>query len=150
MADSLEARQEDDARAVPSLSISAEKVYRIAANARRFDVKDVVTEPDPGSNPSDDGMLEVLEDHGDDPVAAELIADIRALNVDEQVDLVALAWLGRGDGDVKTWNDLRAEAERAHNNRTAMYLLSMPLLSDYLEEAMAQFGHSAAEFERPT
>jgi hypothetical protein len=38
------------------------------------DAKDVVTEPDPGSNPTDDGMLSVLEDHKDDPVVAELAA----------------------------------------------------------------------------
>jgi len=150
MANRPDDRRDNDTTEMPSLSISAEKVYWIAANARRFDVKDVVTEPDPGSNPSDDGMLEVLEDHGDDPVAAELIADIRALNVDEQIDLVALAWLGRGDGDLKTWSDLRAEAARAHNNRTATYLLGMPLLPDYLDEALAQLGHSADEFERPT
>jgi uncharacterized protein DUF3775 len=142
-------RVEDTSPDTPSLSISAEKIYWISTNARRFDVKDVVTEPDPGSNPSDDGMREVLEDHSDDPVLAELVADIRALNEDEQIDLVALAWLGRGDGDLKDWDNLRSEAARAHNNRTASYLLSLPLLSDYLDEALAQFGHSAEEFERP-
>jgi hypothetical protein len=36
-------------------------------------------------------MMHVLEDHGDDPVRAELIAIIRNLNEDEQIDLVALA-----------------------------------------------------------
>jgi Protein of unknown function (DUF3775) len=134
---------------MPSLSISAKKVYWISTNARRFGVKDVVTDPDPGSNPSDDGMREVLEDHVDDPIAAELIADIRALNEDEQIDLVALAWLGRGDGDLNDWDSLRSQAAAAHNDRTALYLLGMPLLSDYLDEALAQFGHSAEEFERP-
>ena len=142
-------RVKDTSPDTPSLSISAEKIYWISTNARRFVVKDVVTEPDPGSNPSDDGMREVLEDHSDDPVLAELVADISALNEDEQIDLVALAWLGRGDGDLKDWDNLRNEAARAHNNRTASYLLSLPLLSDYLDEALAQFGHSAEEFERP-
>lgn len=60
---------------------------------------------------------------------------------DEQIDLVALAWLGRGDGALDDWADLRAEAARAHNNRTAAYLLGMPLLGDYLEEGLSQFGH---------
>jgi hypothetical protein len=133
----------------PALTISAETVYWISAKARRFDVKDVVTEPDPGSNPSDDGMLEVLEDHGNDPVLTELFANIRDLNEDEQIDLVALAWLGRGDGELKDWDSLRAEAARAHNNRTAAYLLGMPLLSDYLDEALAQLGHTPDEFEQP-
>jgi len=35
---------------------------------------------------------------------------------------------------------LRAEAARAHNRRTAAYLLGIPLLSDYLSEAIDQFG----------
>src|SRR5271169_3933213 len=117
----------------PTLAISPDKVSYIITKAREFDVKDVVTDPDSSSNASDDGMLSVLEDHGDDPVVAELRAAIFGLNVDEQVDLVTLAWLGRGDGGIDEWDDLRAEAARAHNNRTASYLLGMPLLSDYLE-----------------
>lgn len=134
---------------IPDLAISAEKVAAIVARARQFDVKDVVTDPDSASNASDDAMLSVLEDHGDDPVRTELTAIIRGLNEDEQVDLVALAWLGRGDGDIDDWTDLRAEASRAHNKRTAEYLLGMPLLGDLLEEGLAQFGHSMEEFERP-
>ena len=133
----------------PELSISPEKAFAILAKARQFDVKDSVTDPDPGSNASDDMMLSVLEDHADDPVRRELVAMIRGLNVDEQIDLVALAWLGRGDGDLDDWDDLHAEAARARNKRTAEYLLGMPILSDYLEEALSQFGHSSEEFERP-
>jgi len=134
---------------LPELSISPEKAFAILAKARQFDVKDGVTDPDPGSNASDDMMLSVLEDHADDPVQNELVAMIRALNVDEQIDLVALAWLGRGDGDVADWDELRSEAVRARNKRTAEYLIGMPILSDYLEEALSQFGHSSEEFERP-
>ena len=134
---------------IPELAISAGKIAAILARARQFDVKDVVTEPDPGSNATDDGMLSVLEDHTDDPVRPELIVMIRGLNEDEQIDLVALAWLGRGDGDLDDWQDLRAEAARAHNKRTAEYLLGMPLLGDYLEEALSKFGHSTEEFEEP-
>ena len=108
-----------------------------------------MTDPDSSSNASDDAMLSVLEDHADDPVRTELTAIIRGLNEDEQIDLVALAWLGRGDGELDDWEDIRAEASRAHNKRTAEYLLGMPLLGDVLEEALMQFGHSAEEFEQP-
>ena len=71
------------------------------------------------------------------------------MNVDEQVDLVALMWLGRGDGDLDNWRDLRPEASRAHNNRTARYLIETPMLADYLEEALSQFGKSFEDFEAP-
>jgi len=53
---------------------------------------------------------------------------------------VTLAWLGRGDGGIDEWDDLRAEAARVHNRRTASYLLGIPLLSDYLEEGLSQLG----------
>lgn len=133
--------------AQPSLLISPEAVCWIVVKAREFDAKDVVTEPDPGSNPTDDAMMGVLEDHADDPVYNELHAFIQALNEDEQTDLVAMAWLGRGDDTLSAWPTLRAEAARQHNRRTAEYLLGLPLLADYLEEALSQFGGSCAEFE---
>src|SRR6516165_4385296 len=64
----------------PNLSISPEKLCFIIAKAREFDVKDVVTDPDDASNPTDDAMLAVLEDHPDDPVLEELTGFIGALS----------------------------------------------------------------------
>jgi hypothetical protein len=132
---------------LPNLSISPEKICFIVVKAREFDAKDAVTDPDDSSNPSDDGMIAVLEDHRDDPVVQELSGFIRALNEDEQIDLVALAWLGRGDGEIEDWETLRAEAARAHNNRTASYLLGMPQLPDHLEDGLAEFGLSCEDYE---
>lgn len=129
------------------LSIATPKICFIIAKARDFDAKNPVTDPDEGSNPTDDGERAVLEDNPDDPVGEELVSFIQDLDVDEQIDLVAMAWLGRGDGELDSWDDLRSEAERAHNNRTASYLLGMPLLADYLEEALSQFGESCQDFE---
>jgi hypothetical protein len=136
-----------ETRDLPILQISPEKICFVVIKAREFDVKDVVTNPEDSSNAADDAMASVLEDRSDDPVAQELRGFIRALNEDEQIDLVALTWLGRGDGTIADWDDLRAEASRAHNKRTAAYLLGIPLLADYLEEGMAEFGLSCDEFE---
>jgi uncharacterized protein DUF3775 len=130
---------------IPELSISPEKVCYIIAKAREFDAKDVVTDPDDASNPTDDAMISVLEDHRDDPVVQEIAAAIFGMSEDEQIDLVTLAWIGRGDGSIEDWDEVRAEAARAHNKRTASYLLGMPLLADYLDEALSQFGHSCGE-----
>lgn len=131
----------------PNLSIPLETICFIIGKAREFDAKDEVSEPDPGSNPSDDGMRGVLEDHEDDPVTEEITAVIGDLNEDAQIDLVTLAWLGRGDGGLDDWGALRAEAVNAYNGRTAEYLLGMPLLADYLEEALSQFGLSCASVQ---
>lgn len=129
------------------LTITTEKVCFVAAKARQFDAKDAVTDPGDDFNPSDDGGRAILEDHGDDPVRQELGEFIAGLNVDEQIDLVALAWLGRGDGDLESWDDLRAQAADAHNRRTARYLIGTPLLADYLGEALAQFGESCDDVD---
>ena len=133
--------------AVPTLNISSESVCFIIVKAREFDVQDVVTDPNSGSNAADDRMTSVLEAHSDDASLQELRAFIAALCEAEQTDLVALMWLGRGDGTLEDWIDLRGEAERQHNNRTAAYLLGEPLLADHLEEGLSQFGFSCAEFE---
>ncbi len=134
-------------KTMPTLSVSPEKVCFVVVKAREFDAKDIVTDPDSSSNASDDAMVSVLEDHDDDPVVQELVGFIGALSEDEQIDLVTLAWLGRGDGAIEDWDELRAEAARAHNKRTASYLLGMPLLPDHLEEALSQLGCSCEEFE---
>ena len=105
------------------------------------------TEPDPASNPSDDKGVAVLEEHADDPVAEELASSIEALSADEQIDLVALAWLGRDGTGPEDWPETRREAARAHNNRTAGYLLGMPMLADFVEEGLSMLGHSCEEYE---
>lgn len=94
-------------------------------------------------------MISVLEDHGDDPVVEELTSFISSLSEDE-IDLVALAWLGRDDNTIEDWPALREEAARAHVShaeQTASYLLGMPLVADYLEEGFSLFGHSCEDFE---
>jgi len=129
------------------LTISPEKVCFIIIKAREFDAKDEVTEPDPGSNPADDMDVGILEDHEDDPVVEELTSFINSLSEDEQIDLVALTWLGREDYSASDWPVVREEATRAHNQRTAEYLLGTPQLGDFLEEGLSMLGYSCEEFE---
>jgi len=127
--------------AIPELSISTDKVCFFVLKAREFEAKDVVTEPDPASNATDDGMRAVLEDHRNDATYQELRAFIDGLTEDERVDLVTLMWVGRGDGELADWRELRREAARQHTARTAQYLLGHPLLADHLDEALARLGH---------
>jgi len=99
---------------MPELNISREKVAFLIDKAREFDAKDLPAGLEDGSNPGDDREIEVLEDDpSEDSVLNELASFIRALNEDEQIDLVALIWLGRGDATIEEWDDLRARsAER--------------------------------------
>jgi len=128
------------------LGIASDKVCQIIWKARQFDAKEADADPDSGSNASDDGMADVLESKPDDPVYAELRAFIRALNIEEQLNLVALAWVGRGTYEASEWQQALDTARAEHTNRTAEYLLGLPLLGDYLEEGLAAFGESCADF----
>jgi hypothetical protein len=109
---------------MPELAISAEKVAFIIEKAREFDVKEAAS----------------------DPVAGELSGFILAMNEDEQLDLVTLMWLGRGDGDVEEWDDLRARAAEARaeykapRREAVTYLLGEPMLGDLLADGMDELG----------
>jgi hypothetical protein len=131
----------------PALTISPEKVAYIIVKAKEFDAKDVLTDPGDSSDATDDKMMSVLEDHANDPVRDELVSFINDLDDDEQVDLVALAWLGREDNSQGDWTELHAEARRAHNKRTAAYLLGMPLLGDFLADGLATLGYDPEQYE---
>jgi len=128
---------------VPNIAISPEKVFFIVSKAHQSDME--AAEPGLIADFDDDDAGEGRA--GKDTDQAELSGFIGELNVDEQIDLVALMWLGRGDGDLEGWRDLRNQAAEAHNNRTAAYLIGTPMFADYLEEAMAMFGLSPEDFE---
>ena len=127
------------------LTIDPDKVCYIIVKARALDAKTDVGNPDDGSNLIDDDMLEVLDEDVDDATSEELTSFIGDLNVDEQIELVALAWIGRGSFTKEEWADAVREARHAHNQRTADYLLGMPLLGDYLADGLAEFGHTCDE-----
>jgi len=127
---------------MPELAIATDKVGFLIEKAREYDVKEGATDLDSGSNGTDDNMVDVLEDNGSDPVAQEIAGFIAAMSEEEQIDLVALMRLGRGDGTIEEWDDLRREAADGSNGRTASYLLGEPLLSDYLAAGLDEFGLS--------
>jgi hypothetical protein len=129
----------------PALNLPLDKVSFIILKAREYDVKEGDTDPEEGSNAIDDGQADILTDNGDDPVREELLGAIRALNDEERVRLVALAWLGRGTFELDEWREALATARSEHSRRTAEYLLTMPLLGDYLEDGLAMFDEGIVD-----
>ena len=125
---------------MPELAISAEKVGFLIEKTRDFDVKEGASDLDSGSNGADDNMIDVLDDDGGDPVVREITGFINAMTEDEQIDLVALMRLGRGDGTIEEWDELRREPADGRDRNTASYLLGEPLVSDYLAEGLDAFG----------
>lgn len=128
-----------------SLNISLETVCFIIVKAREFDEKVEPDDPDPGSNPSDDKDVSVLQDFDDDPTLQELTSTIEALNEDAQDDLLALTWLGRGDFD--SWEEATRAVADTRDKHVSTYLLGTPMLGDYLEEGLSKLGLSCEEFE---
>jgi len=126
------------------IEISPTKVGFVILKAREYGAK--VGAWDEGAT-SDHDADSILEDFKDDATAAELIEFIRDLNVDEQVSLVALAWIGRGSFSREELDDALETARAERNKRTAEYLLGIPLLSDYLEEGLDLLGYSVEDAE---
>lgn len=110
--------------------------------AREFHVKEDVTIPEEPLSPSEDWARQVLADHADDPSYREVKATIDDLEPDQQVTLVALMWLGRGDYSADEWDDAIEVAQDGWNERTAEYLLGTPLLADYLSEGLDELGYA--------
>lgn len=131
---------------LPDLEIALDKVCFVIVKAREFDVKDVATDVDSGSNPADDDMRDVLEDLPGDATFDELVGFIDGMTDDERIDLVTIMWLGRDDDNsVEDWVSLRQEAQRNGTESTARYLLGTPLLSDYLEAGLAKLDLNCSD-----
>ena len=128
------------------LTISLKQAFFIIVKAREFDEQVESTDPDSGSNRADDREVDVLEEGADNPVQQELEEALDALNVDEQLDLIALTWLGRGE--YSSFAEAREEASDMRDKHIPEYLIGTPKLGDFLEEGLAQLGYSLEDFER--
>ena len=131
---------------LPELTINPDAAYFILTKAREFDEKVEDTDPDSGSNPSDDGGVDILEAGPDDATYEELASAIASLNDDEQLDLIALIWLGREDFTLSEWNEARGAARDIGRARLPRYVSEIPLVSDYIEDGLSQFGLSLEDY----
>lgn len=129
------------------LQMDVDKVCWVVMKARAFDATEPAAVEDEGGNEIDDEFREELEEQPDDPTQEELVAFIEGMNEDEQAELVALTWLGRGDYSADEWDDAVAAARERHSGPTSEYLLGIPVLPDYLEEGLAAFELSCQDFE---
>ena len=127
------------------LDLSPEIVCTIIDKAREFHAKAEVVIPEEPDNPSGDWAGQVLADHVDDLTYQEISETINQLEPDQQINLVALMWIGRGDYDASEWDAVLDEARDMWTPHTAEYLFSRPLVADYLEEGLVQLGYSCSD-----
>ena len=119
------------------IDLNPENVYFIIEKMREFHAKEAVSIPEVPTSPTDDWALQVLADHLDDSSYGEACAAIDDLEPDQQITLVALMWLGRGDYSIDEWDEALA-----YNGRTADYLSATPMVADYLEEGLNEHGYT--------
>ena len=104
---------------------------------------------EPGGHSGDDLADDLPEndDAGDNLEIDDLKAYIDSLSDDEQAELVALAWVGRGTYTAEDWDEAVEVAREEHPKRVGKYLLSQPLLADELEEGLSEFDLSCEDVE---
>ncbi|MGE0258691.1 MAG: DUF3775 domain-containing protein [Alphaproteobacteria bacterium] len=130
---------------MPELRISTEKVCALIEAAREVAGKVPSTAGD-GTTSGDDSKLKTIVDEpGQDVYEGDnrrrlMIEFVAGLNVEEQTDLLALIWLGRGDYHITEWNDALAEAEARIAARDPDYMIGDPALPQYLGDGIEAFG----------
>ena len=124
------------------MDIALDKVTEIILRLRAVEVKEGVTDPDSGSNPTDDGSIDILTSGTDDATEQEIRSMIAGLNEDERADLGALLYIGRGDYEAAEWKTAVGFAkEREVAGDTVMReLLGTPDAASLLEEGLDALG----------
>jgi hypothetical protein len=135
----------DDEPDVPGPEINPDKVCFVIIKARELEAEDEGIDSD-DSNATDDQFLSILSEKAYGPTHHEVAAFINAMDDDEKAELVALTWTGRGDYSAREWRVAVAEARARREGETSAYLLGIPLLGDYLEDGLAEFGLSCDDF----
>lgn len=130
------------AKEAPELDINPDIVCQIVARAHEFHTQEEVDFEEEPEGPADVAAMEALAEYSEEPAYLEIKSAVEDLEPDQQVALVALMWLGRGDFGIEEWDDALSQARDAWTEHTADYLIATPLVADYLEEGLAQFGHS--------
>lgn len=129
------------------LDISPAKVAHVIIKAREYEAKVAAWDETRNAGDADEDPQAILEDFGPDATREELAEFISNLNEDEQANLIALTWVGRGTYSAEEFDAAVATAKAEHVNATEEYLLGTPLLSEYLADGLDKMGISDAGAE---
>lgn len=127
------------------IELNRDTVQFIIDKAHQFHARDDVTFPEEPEVADEFWSGQVTADFGGDPFYQELKTTIDDLEPDQQICLVALMWLGRGDFSITEWSEALQNAGESWNDHTADYLIGTSLLADYLSEALQQVEAASSE-----
>ena len=129
---------------MPELRISTEKVCDFIEAAREVAGKVPSTAGDHTTTGDDSRLVTIEEPEGigedEDARRLEIVEFIAGLNVEEQVDLLALILVGRGDFEADEWLDAVAEAEDRIAARDPDFMIGDAALPEYLGDGLEAFG----------
>jgi hypothetical protein len=129
------------------LEITPEKVAYVIVRARGITDPTSTTDMETTLDRDDAGPESVLLDAPSDFTEQELRGFLTGLNEDELASLIAIAWIGRETYAPEELNEAIAVAKAEHRNNPIAYLISLPLLPDYLADGMEALGVSVEELE---
>lgn len=124
------------------LNLDTDIISNLLDKARQYQVKEEVSFPE---MTDDMDALHVLADYEDDATYQETVEFINDLRTDQQATLIALMYVGRGDYSADEWDEAYNIALQELTDRTGEYLLSRPLVADYIEQGMDALGISYKE-----
>ena len=125
------------------LNVNPEIVCMLILKAKEFHAKEAVTfSEEIADSEYEYDWSQILADHKDDLTYIEIEKAIEDLEPDQQVDLLALMYVGRDDFSGEEWTLARLEAKNNLAPNLTGYLLSKPFIAGYLEEGLASLGYS--------
>ncbi|TBX18696.1 MULTISPECIES: DUF3775 domain-containing protein [Nioella] len=89
----------------------------------------------------------ILMGHELDRAEGELRGFLETLNEDEQAEVVAIMWIGRGSFEPEDFAEALSTARNEATTPTADYLIGTPHLSDHLEAGLEALGVDPSEAE---
>jgi hypothetical protein len=120
---------------MPELQISTDKIEEFIEAAREVAGKVRPTTGD-RTTTGDDSNLVTIEDYPGDPRREQMREFILGLNVAEQIDLLALILVGRGDFDIAEWPDAVREARGLIADGNPDFMIGDAALPEYLGTAL--------------
>jgi 2-phospho-L-lactate guanylyltransferase (CobY/MobA/RfbA family) len=128
------------------VDLNPNKVCFLIIKIREFDIQ-INENEGGGSNASDDDFAVAYNEQPHGSVLKEVEQFIRAMDVDEKRELVALTLTGRGEFTAEEWNEAMKAAASRPELSSVKVLLENPALSDELEEGLEMFGLSCDDFD---
>ncbi|MHB1947686.1 MAG: DUF3775 domain-containing protein [Gammaproteobacteria bacterium] len=126
-------------------NINNEIICAIILKAKEINIEEELFLPGDPDSPETDDAKEIVSDEKVDLTTSELRYVINELEPDQQRELIALMYVGRGDYEKDQWSEAIKQADNIPAHQRADYLLSKEMFADYLTEGLAKFGYSCDE-----